>query len=241
VVQLNQRDADVLAYLAEVGQAPLDVVAKRFFAADPRTGKANKDPMHAATRRVAALRAAGYIDQVNMSASSRKEPAGSILMLDRAGASLLGVTPKKVHAKHRHHHFQTLRLVEEVRAELMARGQKVLRVVLEDELRAEILSRREKAYLSREMKRGDGVNLNDERYAMPDAVVVVDDGAGGEAFVAVEYLSATYRDDDLKAKRELLSSSRWRSSVVQADNHRTAARARAVGLESGVIGKTALG
>lgn len=240
MARLSQRDADVMAYLAEVGQAPLDVVAKRFFAFDPRTGKANSDPLHAATRRVATLKAAGYIDQVSMSASTRKEPAGSILMLDRAGSKLLGVTPKKVHAKHRHHHFQTLRLVEEVRTELMAKGQKVLRVVLEDELRAEILSRRQRAYLSREMK-GGGVNLNDERYAMPDAVVVVDDGAGGEAFVAVEYLSATYREDDLKAKKELLSSSRWSSSVVQADNHRTAARARAVGLESGVLGKTALG
>ncbi len=239
-VSISARDAELLAFLAEVGQAPIDVVATRFFAIDPRTGKPNSSPRHAAERRVKALRDAGYVHRAMMAPSSRKEPAGPVVMLDKAAVSLLGVRPKAVHAKHRHHHFQTLRLVEDVRKSLLAEGHKVVRVVLEDELRAEILSRRQKAKLSRAMKAGQQVNLNDARFAMPDAVVVID-VAGEEQMVAVEYLSATYRDDDLRAKMDLLSSSRWHSSVVMADNSRTAARARAVGLESGVLQNSALG
>lgn len=238
-VSISARDAELLAYLAEVGQAPIDVVASRFFACDPRTGKPNRSPRHAAERRIKALKGAGYIHRAMMASSSRNEPAGPIIMLDKAGASLLGVRPKAVHARHRHHHFQTLRLVEDVRRDLLASGQKIVRVVLEDELRAEILSRRQKAKLSRAMKAGGQVNFNDATFAMPDAVVVIDVG-GEEELVAVEYLSATYRDEDLRAKKELLSSSEWRSCVVMADNSRTATRARAVGLESGVLQNSAL-
>lgn len=233
-MRFTPRDDELMRYLAEVGQAPIDVVAEKFFALDQRTGKANKDPQHAAERRIDVLRKAGMLHRVQMSSSSRGELAGPVIMLDAKGAGLLGIRPKKVHSKHRHHHFQTLRLVEDVRVDLQQKGHQVVRVLLEDELRAELLSRRAKASLSRAMKHSS-VNLNDPQWSMPDAVVVVRGDDGGERMFAVEYLSSTYRDADFIAKKDLLSSSEWAGQVVAADTPRTAARARAVGLQCEVL------
>ena len=81
-------------------------------------------------------------------------------MIDAGGRALLGVVTKAVHGKHRHHHFQTLRMVELLRIELMKQGKEVVRVDLEDELRARILSKGKKAELKRAMEHGP-VNLND--------------------------------------------------------------------------------
>ncbi len=226
LMKLGARDDAILRFLAEVGQAPVDVIASRWFTLDSRTGKPTKDPVHAAERRLGELRKGGLLHRVLMAPSSRGEPAGGVVMLESKGESLLGVRPKKVHAPHRHHHFQTLRLVEEVRADVVKNGQQVVRVLLEDELRAQILSK-------------SSVDLNDEKWSVPDAVVVVMGADGKEEMVAVEYLSATYREEDLLAKKVLLSSTKWSRSVVAADTKRTAKRALAVGLVSTVLGKVA--
>lgn len=239
MARLTNRDRELLAYISEVGQAPMDVIASRFFSVDARTGKPNKDPIHAAERRIGALREAGIVSRVSMSSSVRREPGGGIVMIDAGGRALLGVVTKAVHGKHRHHHFQTLRMVELLRIELMKQGKEVVRVDLEDELRARILSKGKKAELKRAMEHGP-VNLNDATWAVPDAVIVVRGPSGAEEEIAVEYLSATYRDADLQAKKEMLSSSRWASCVVQADTGRTVKRAQAVGLVSTVLGEVAL-
>lgn len=230
LMNLGARDDAILRFLAEVGQAPVDVIASRWFALDSRTGKPTKDPVHAAERRLGELRKAGLLHRVLMAPSSRGEPAGGVVMLESKGESLLGVRPKKVHAPHRHHHFQTLRLVEEVRADVVKKGQQVVRVLLEDELRAQILSK---------TVRYGSVDLNEEKWSVPDAVVVVMGADGKEEMVAVEYLSATYREEDLLAKKVLLSSTKWSRSVVAADTKRTAKRAQAAGLASTVLGKVA--
>jgi hypothetical protein len=228
-MKICARDDAILRFLAEVGQAPVDVIASRWFVLDSRTGKPTKDPVHAAERRLGELRKAGLLHRVLVAPSSRGEAAGGVVMLESKAASLLGVRPKKVHARHRHHHFQTLRLVEEVRVDLEKQGRQVVKVLLEDELRAQILSKRERYDLHKAFQNGS-VNLNDEKWAVPDAVVVVMGADGKEEMVAVEYLSATYREEDLQAKMVLLSSTKWSRSVVAADTKRTVKRALAVGL-----------
>jgi hypothetical protein len=239
MMELTNRDRDVLAFVCEVGQAPIDVIASRFFRTDPRNGRPNKDPLHAAERRIASMREAGFVWRASMHDSPRREPGGGVVVLDKGGQEVVGRAAKVVHAKHLHHHYQTLRMVEILRIELLKQGKTVVRVDLEDELRARVLSKGKKAELKKAMEDGP-VNLNDATWAVPDAVVVVKGPSGEEEEIAVEYLSATYRDADLKAKQEMLSSSRWASCVVQADTGRTVARAQAVRLVSTVLGKVLL-
>jgi hypothetical protein len=237
-MELTNRDREVLAFVCEVGQAPVDVIASRFFRTDPRNGRQNKDPLHAAERRISAMQDAGLVYRASMHDSPRHEPGGGVVVLDEGGQQAVGRAAKVVHAKHLHHHYQTLRMVENLRLELEQQGREVVRVDLEDELRARILSKGKRRELKRAMEDGP-VNLNDATWAVPDAVVVVRGPSGEEEEIAVEYLSATYRDADLKAKKEMLSSSRWASCVVQADTGRTVKRAQAVRLVSSVIEKVA--
>lgn len=235
-MQITDRDYKLMQYLAQVGNAPVDVIAKRFFEIDPRSGKLNKDPMHAAERRMSTLRKEGYIESFVAGNSALKEPGGTIVLLSDKSAKLLGITPKKVHMNHRHHHYQTLRLVENVCDDLRTKGISVTEIKLEDSLRASHLSKKEKKYLRREMDKG-GVNFNGDsgKWNVPDAAIFGTDSEGKEIVVAVEYLSSNYSEKDFKDKKTILSDTRYHSSYVASDNKLTVARAAENDLQSTVL------
>ena len=60
-MHLTARDTDLLRFLAEPGVAPLEILARRFFAKNPHTGKANKRPIDAAAVRLRRLAREGYV------------------------------------------------------------------------------------------------------------------------------------------------------------------------------------
>lgn len=169
-IPITERDVAVVFFLGSVHLAPVDVLADRFFAKNPQTGKPNANPQRAAIRRLDELAKAGYLHQGSIAPSPSKEPGGRVYMLGAAGAAAVGVPLTGVTAKRVHHHIQTLRAVEVVRVQLEAEGRSISGLELE---RGEMASQ--------ERNRGRHV---------PDAIVTVDDGST----VAVEYVSTDYTD-----------------------------------------------
>lgn len=193
-IPLTERDVAVVFFLSAVNAAPVDVLAARFFATNPQSGKRNTNPERAAVRRLDELARAGYLHAASIAPSSSKEPGGRVYMLGATGAAAVGVRLTGVTPKRMHHHIQTLRTVEQLRQELEAGGRSIAKLELE---------RGEMASHERNLGRH-----------VPDAIVTVDDGST----VAVEYVSTDYSDKMIAEKGtyfvERYSQVRWSANSV---------------------------
>lgn len=193
-VPLTERDVAVVFFLGSVNVAPVDVLAARFFATNPQTGKKNANPERAAIRRLDELARAGYLHAASIAPSSSKEPGGRVYMLGAPGAAAVGVRLTGVTPKRMHHHIQTLRTVDLLRQELEKNGRSIAKLELE---------RGEMASHERNLGRH-----------VPDAIVTVDDGST----VAVEYVSTDYSDKLIAEKSayfvERYSQVRWSANSV---------------------------
>lgn len=188
-ISLSERDVRVLNFIAGVHVAPVDVLAKRFFATHAQSGRKNTNPERACVRRLDELARAGYLVAATVADSPSKERGGRVYALGRAGGAALGEPLRGVTPKRMHHHVQTLRHVEVIRDELAAEGRAVVKL---------------------ELERGEGASR--ERCAgrhVPDAILTLDDGST----VAIEYVSTNYTDDMVREKgayfAERYGSVRW--------------------------------
>ena len=193
-IPLTARDAAVMSFLKDNTAAPVDVLASRFFAVNPQSGKVNANPVRAATRRLDELARAGYLVAASIPPSPSREPGGRVYLLGRAGAAALGVPLRGVTPKRMHHHLQTLRHVEVIRKELEGQGRRIAALELE---RGEMSSR----------ERNAGRHV-------PDAIITVDDGST----IAVEYVSTNYTDEMIREKgayfNERYGEVRWSANSI---------------------------
>jgi hypothetical protein len=207
-LSLTARDVELLRYLSAHKAAPIDVLAGRFFACDPKSGKANRDPTHAARRRLAALAAAGLV----RSRTSRLATQGlttTIAVAPKGARALGAAAPRPIPVKGADHHAATLRALERARAPLTAEGLKLVDYKLEFALRAEV-------------QRGRATVRGEAFDAFPDAVLVVEDGAGRKVEVALEYVTSKYTDEQISEKAA--DFTRFARTLWVADTKTTAAR-----------------
>ncbi|MBI1944662.1 MAG: hypothetical protein HYS27_03140 [Deltaproteobacteria bacterium] len=224
---LTERDARLLAYLAAHRECPVDLLAERFFAANPYTGVANKSPGRLCARRIAQLRRHGFVDTLRL-----RERAGArevVVLAGRADQVVgEGASRRRVPNATRSHHARTLDAIGLVRRDLARRGGRLVDFRVEAELRRAAMGRRR-------TRRGDAF------CAFPDAECSVRQpgapGAPGTAVtrVAVEYVTAKYSDEDIRLKHEGFSLA-YAGTLWFADNARTAARVtRLVGAPCSVL------
>lgn len=218
-LKLTPRDQEVLRFLAAKKAASLDVLASRFFAADPRTGKPSKSPLRACLRRLGALRSAGHVTFERLGGPVVDEVKPSLVYLAPSAARRLSGSSKKLHPRHRDHQVQTMRACERIRDALIRQGAEAVEYSLETELLAE-------AYSARSNR--DGVSFD----AFPDAVLHVTSSDGVTYDVAVEYVTSSYSDAQISDKAsELPKGTAW-----YADTEATAQRvARLTGAACRVV------
>lgn len=197
-ITLRPRDLLVIEFIAKVHLAPVDVLAQQFFAENPKSGRKNTNPERACIRRLDELMRAGYLVAATIPESPSHERGGRTYSLGRLGGSLMreplrGVTPSR-----QHHHLQTLRHVELIRAEFAAEGRSIVKL---------------------ELERGE--RASSERCAgnhIPDAILTLDDGAT----IAVEYVSTNYSDATIEMKGSHFASAysqvRWSANSVATRN-----------------------
>lgn len=175
-IPLTERDTAVIFFISSVTVAPVDVLAARFFATNPQTGKVNTKPEQAARSRLDKLVEAGWLHAGSIPPSSSKEPGGWVYVLGKESAVATNVRLSGVAGKRMHHHLQTLRTIDRLRQELEKSGRSIAKVELE---------RGEMASHERNLGRH-----------VPDAIVTVDDGS----IVAIEYVSTDYSDKRIAEK-----------------------------------------
>ncbi|MCC7075078.1 MAG: hypothetical protein IT383_27445 [Deltaproteobacteria bacterium] len=221
---LTERDARLLAFLAAHRECPLDVLAERFFATNPYTGAANRNPGKLCARRLALLRRHAFVDTLPL-----RELAGArklVVLAGRADQVLgEGASRRRVPASTRTHHARTLDAIRLLERDLARRGARLVDFRVEAELRRAAMRRRR-------TRRGDAFN------AFPDAECTVRHPEASRTAlrrVAVEYVTAKYSDDDIRAKHEGFSVV-YAETLWFADNARTARRvARLVGAPCAVL------
>lgn len=211
-VKLTPRDVAILRFIGENKSAPMDVLALRFFLGDEL--KPNRDPAHACRRRLAALRAAGYLDDKTIPAQKRGEWTRAV-RLTRQASDVLGLArPGTLHPRGRDHHMATLRGIEQYRAQLAKTGGTIVDVALEHTLR----SREQHGHTTR---RGDSFS------SFPDALVTVRDAAGVERSVALEYVTSKYTSQMILDKAADFAAQGW-GTVWIADSISTSRRVEAL-------------
>ena len=215
-IKLTPRDVEVLRFVGENKAAPMDVLAQRFFAGDDK--KPNKDPTHACRRRLAALRAAGYLDDKTVPAQKRGEWTRAVRLTRQASEALGLARPAALHPRGRDHHMATLRAVEQFRAQLAKTGGVIVDVALEHTLR----SREQRGHTTR---RGESFS------SFPDALVTVRDAGGAERSVAVEYVTSKYTSQMILEKAADFAAQGWGTTWV-ADSISTSRRVEALTEES---------
>jgi len=216
-VALSPRDRDVLKFIAANKAASLDVLAQRFFRENPKSGKANRDPLHACRRRVQALVDAGLIDRI-----VGRGPLTTVRVTPRAADSIGVARPRALPMRGRSHHVATLRAIEILRARLEREGVRVVEAKLEFQLRSE-------------EQRGRATRAGEDYAPFPDALLVLErtavDGSLVREEAALEYVTSKYTDADIREKHA--SFERYARALWVADRPSTSARvARLIGAEA---------
>lgn len=205
---LTERDLDLLRFCAEHKGVPVDVVARRFFSLNPKTGEANRDPAHACRRRVAELVKLGFI------AATPARGKRTLVTVTKAAAVALGVPVRApVPQKGLAHHVATLTYLQELSERYAKQGATLKGLKLEFQIRAV-----EQA--GRQTRKGDDFD------PFPDALFelerVAPDGTRSSEEVAFEYVTVKYSDADILAKRDAFS--RYDNVVWVSDKPTTARR-----------------
>lgn len=209
-MQLGLRDQDVLTFLTDQKAAPLDVLARRYFAVNPQTGKQNKDPLGACSRRMLLLVREGYVDIEVVREKGRTKRTRVARMTAKAAKLMNVATPGRVHGRARDHHYETLRAGTHLEEKLKARGYEVEPLRLEHALRAEGQS-------------GSAVRAGMRFESFPDAELRAKDAAGKTFKIAVEYVTSKYSDADIVGKAQSFAANYDRVEWI-GDSTQTAAR-----------------
>lgn len=205
---LTARDVDVLRFLAAHKAAPLDVLAEKFFARHPVTGRVNADAGHAAERRIAALARAGYVQ--SRTARLATQGVTKTVAVTASGARALGArAPRSIPVKGGDHHAATLRALERARAPLAAEGLRLIDYKLEFALRASV-------------QRGRSTRRGEVFDAFPDAVLIAEDGHGQRHEIALEYVTSKYTDAMIAEKAT--GFQRFERTLWVSDTTTTSAR-----------------
>lgn len=93
LITLTGRDVAVLQHLAANRAVPLDLLAARFFAADPVTGTPNDNPARACLRRLQLLSVAGYAWLTDFHDGGRRR---QVAMLGPAARGVTGKAPGRL-------------------------------------------------------------------------------------------------------------------------------------------------
>jgi len=210
---LTDRDLELLGFIAGYKCAPLDLLAARFFAYVLATGLETKNPERACEKRVLELARAGYVTTKIIKGRVPDKTTLAVTLTPAAAAVVDAPRPKSLPIRGRVHHMQTLRAVEDLRAELAKSGQRIGRVRLEFQQRSEV-------------QRGRATRRGEEYECFADALVLVEetgpDGAVHTYELALEYVTSKYTDRDILDKAE--SFKRFDRTVFVSDTPRTAAR-----------------
>jgi len=209
-IVLTPRDLQMLSFLATKKAAPIDVLGQRFFAQHANTGAPNKHPVRACARRLTTLAAHGYIKTEELREPAIDGTPASLVLLTPKAAKRTGMELKRVHARHKKHQIETLRACERLRTEMMATEGGHVTYRLEHELMGDEYS-------------GRPADSGGETYAsFPDAELTVVDAAGNARSFAVEYVTASYTDEQIQSKHEQFGS--YEDVVWVADTADTANR-----------------
>jgi len=204
---LTHRDVELLTFCATLKGAPTDVLARRFFAFHPVTGKKNKDPEHACRRRLNELRQLGYI------APTVARGERTLVTVTNKAVQALGLPRRPpVMPKGRSHHIATLRYIADLAERYEAQGKSVSNIRLEFQIRSEVQG-------GRQTRKGDDY----ERF--PDAVFDLTEKKGDVVHkdeVAVEFVTIKYSDKDILEKHDAFR--RFDNVVWAADSKSTARR-----------------
>lgn len=209
---LTARDIDVLEHITARRGVPIEHVAARFFAADPFTGKLNRNPKRACEQRLRALVRAGYLGLVRQHDGRQRR---QLVVLGNAvnGMTCERASKRRVHARNGSHHVRTLDALAKIERGVKRLGGRVLSVRLEADVRGD-------------EQRGRLTARGDAYPAFPDAACRVELPGLGVGEIAVEYVTSKYTDADILRKHN--SFARFHSVVWVADRQRTAERVRAL-------------
>lgn len=212
---LTARDMDMLAFLALHRECPLELLAKRFFSRNPFTGVENRNPEKQCARRLADLRAHGYLDTSRV----REREGGRARVVAHVAAKADSplderAARRSVNPKERVHHLRTLDAIREIEERVKARGGRVVDFRVEAAIRAAA-------------QRGRRTRGGDTFEAFPDAVCTVafrtEHGRERVVRIAVEYVTSKYASADIREKHASFSS-QYDEALWFADKRRTASR-----------------
>jgi hypothetical protein len=211
-VALTHRDHDLLTFAALHKAAPLHVLARRFFAVNPTTGKVNTDPEHACRRRLSELQKLGFIRPV---VSRGKD---TLVTVTARAADALGLPrPGSVATRGRAHHIATMQFLQDLSERYARDGVALVNIKMDFQLRAEV-------------QQGKQTRVGDEFETFPDATFELErttsDGTTYREHVAIEYVTSKYSDKDIISKAE--SFERFDNVVWFSDTKRTASRVAAL-------------
>lgn len=213
---LTKRDMDLLAFLALHREYDMALLAETFFYRDPVSDWPNMRPAKACARRIARLRAHGYLDVRRVKDGRRTRSVAYIA--PRADQPLDDRASRRtLHRKARVHHLKTLDALRALEKDITQRGGRVVRVETEHTLRAN-------AQRGRRTRRGDSFS------SFPDAVciAVVPTAAGArEVRIAVEYVTGKYTSADIREKRDSFRTN-YDDAVWFADKARTVKRVKSI-------------
>lgn len=177
-MQLTDRDRQLLAFLVQHKAAPMDVIARRFFAYNPFDGTVNSNPERAARTRLKSLAKAGMVSYRKRRLSTQGEMY--IVQPLSAGAHAIAAQlPTTVPSRNLDHHAATHKAVLKVREEFESRGYVILKELQDMQVRSDALG-------GRITKKGDAYS------AFADGVLHVRDPSGQERTIAIEYVTSKY-------------------------------------------------
>ncbi|MCC7071743.1 MAG: hypothetical protein IT383_10495 [Deltaproteobacteria bacterium] len=205
--------------MSKLRGVPIEHIAAHFFAADPFTGRPNKNPTRACERRVRDLAREGYFRLVREHDGQRRRQLVVLgqrsNQVGRAAERPIGSRARlrRVPARNGAHHVRTLDAVAELEREIVNAGGHVLAVTLDGDIRGAAL-------------RGRRTSYGDRYPAFPDAVIKVKQADGRVRDVAVEYVTSKYTSADIREKHAAFA--KYGDVIWVADTKRTAERVTAL-------------
>ena len=212
---LTDRDMEMFDLLALHRECLLEDIAL-LWAKNPYTGTTNRTPAKQCARRLAELRAHGYIELARIKDGRRTR---TVVYLARRADQPLDerASRRTIGTKERVHHLRSLDALRLVEKRVAARGGRVKSFKVEALLRSE-------AQHGRRTRRGDFFA------SFPDALciaVVPFHGGEREIKIAVEYVTSKYTSADIGEKHRSFKTE-YDEAVWFADKRRTAERVTAI-------------
>jgi hypothetical protein len=226
-IALTDRDLELLGYVGMSKQAPLELLAARFFryalqlgsdaestiTSDVPTQRPLKAPARACEKRLRYLEKAGYVTTKIVRAYDGTSKTRAVTLTDRAALLLDVPRPRSVPARGRHHHMATLHAIERLRGECEKRGARIVNVHIESQQR-------------RILQKGRQTQPGQEYECFADALLYIEQpnpiGEPSRTTVALEYVTSKYSDKDIIEKAD--SFRRFDAMIFVADTKKTAAR-----------------